>query len=144
MHNKQNEQLMEDMYAAWRAQDLDRVAAAFTDDCTYEDMAMDVIFNGPSEVRGFAEEVYTTMPDFDVNYIKKFATDTHGAGQWIIKATWKGDFEGVECTGKKIEFTGISYYEFFDGKISKAQDCWDYTVMMREFGVLRESLRDLK
>jgi len=143
MHNQQNEQLLENIYAAWRDQDLDRIASLFTDDCTYEDMAMGVVFNGNQEVRAFAEEVYTTMPDFNVTYIKKFATDTHGAGQWLIKATWNGEFEGVDCSGKKIEFTGISYYEFADGKVAKAQDCWDYTAMMQQFGVIRDSLKGL-
>lgn len=144
MHNKDNEQLLDTNYTAWCRKDLDTIANCFTDDSVYEDMAMGVIFHGKEAIRGFANEVFQTMPNFNVSYIKRFATETHGAGQWLISATWNGKFEGVDCTGKKIEFTGLSYYEFKDGKISHTQDCWDFTVMMAEFGVLAEKLRNLK
>ena len=142
--NEKNEKLLDDNYTAWCNHDLEAIANCFADNCVYEDMAMGVNFNGIKEVCGFAQEVFKTMPDFHVAYIKRFATDSHGAGQWVITATWNGEFEGVDCTGKKIQFTGLSYYEFRDGKIAYAQDCWDFSVMMQTFGVLRESLRNLK
>ncbi len=142
--NKKNEKLLDANYAAWCSQSLESIANCFAENCVYEDMAMNVTFNGIKEVCGFAREVFKTMPDFHVAYTKRFATDSHGAGQWVITATWNGPFEGVDCTGKKIQFTGLSYYEFREGKIVYAQDCWDFSVMMQKFGVLRESLRHLK
>jgi len=139
-----NEKLLDANYVAWRDHDADRIATYFTEDATYEDMAMGVVFTGREEIKGFAREVFTTMPNFRVAYTKRFATDTFGAGQWVISATWEGEFEGVDCTGKSIEFTGLSYYSFKDGLIASAQDCWDYTAMMTAFGVLRESLHTLR
>jgi len=141
--SKANEQLLDDMYAAWCAHDPDKVAAFYTDDCVYEDMAMGVVNRGRAELLAFVREVYTTMPDFAVRYQHRFATATEAAGQWVITATWNGPFEGVDRTGHRIEFTGLSLYKFRDGKISHAKDCWDFTVMMRQFGVLRGDLRDL-
>lgn len=138
-----NEQTLDAVYQAWREQDVAKLVSFFTEDCCYEDMAMGVVFNGREQLAEFAREVFKTMPDFNVSYIKRFATDRYGAGQWVITATWNGDFEGVDCTGKKIRFTGLSYYEFADGKIARAQDCWDFSVMMETFGVLRQSLRNL-
>lgn len=139
-----NEKLMDDMYAAWRAHDVEGVAGHFTDDCVYEDMAMGVVNRGKDALRHFVREVYKTMPDFKVVYERRFATETEGAGQWVITATWNGPFEGVDRTGSKIRFTGLSLYQFRDGRISYAKDCWDYTVMMKEFGVLRPELKNLR
>jgi predicted ester cyclase len=62
----------------------------------------------------------------------------------VIKATWNGPFEGVDCTGQRIEFTGLSMYQFRSGKIARARDCWDFTVMIRKFGVLPQDLRSLR
>jgi predicted ester cyclase len=62
----------------------------------------------------------------------------------VITATWQGPFEGVDCTGRKITFTGFSMYTFRDGKLASNRDCWDYTAMMRQFGVLAPSLRSLR
>ena len=139
-----NEKLLDDMYVAWRDHDVDRLVGYYSEDCVYEDMAMGVVNRGRDGVRGFAEEVLKTMPDFSVTYESRFANDTEGAGQWVITATWKGEFEGVDCTGKKIRFTGLSLYRFRDGKISSAKDCWDYSVMMKQFGVLRPDLKSLR
>ena len=142
--NELNEKLLDANYKAWCQHDVDKIAGYFTDDSVYEDMAMGVIFNGREQIADFAREVFKTMPDFHVAYTKRFADETFGAGQWVIKATWNGDFEGVDCTGKRIEFTGLSFYRFSDGKICRAQDCWDFSVMMEAFGVLRESLRTIQ
>ncbi len=139
-----NEKILDDMYAAWRAHDIEKVVSYYTDDCIYEDMAMGVVNDGKDQLRHFVREVYGTMPDFKVEYAHRFATETEAAGEWIITATWNGQFEGVDCTGKKIRFTGLSLYKFRDGKISHAKDCWDYTVMMKGFGVLGAALKDLR
>ncbi|QIB67322.1 ester cyclase [Kineobactrum salinum] len=138
------EKLLEDVYAAWRRHDIDGLVSHFTEDCVYEDLAMGATNNGRDGLRQFAEEVLKTMPDFRVEYTRRFATEEFGAGQWVITATWNGDFEGVDCTGKPVKFTGLSYYEFEGDKISKGMDCWDFTVMMKQFGVLRDDLRLLK
>lgn len=143
MNNRENEKLLDDAYSAWCRKDVDALVACFSDDVEYEDMAMQAVMRGKTELTSFAHEVYKTMPDFHVKYTKRFATDTHGAGQWVITATWNGEFEGVDCTGKVVEFTGLSYYRFLNGKITHAQDCWNYAVMMKTFGVLSEDLRAL-
>ena len=138
-----NEKLLDLNYEAWRAHDVNKIVSYFAEDASYEDMAMGVTFHGKEEIASFASEVFSQMPDFHVEYAKRFATERFGAGQWIITATFDGEFEGIDCTGKRIEFTGLSYYSFESGKIATAQDCWDYTAMMQAFGVLRQSLRHL-
>lgn len=143
MENAANVQVLQDIYTAWNTKDQAKLLSCMTEDCVYEDMAMAAVMHGHEGVGAFMTEVYKTMPDFHVEYLKVFASDHHAAGQWLIKATWNGEYEGVDCTGKRIEFTGISYYHFKDGKVARTQDCWDSTQMMLAFGVLPEALRAL-
>jgi predicted ester cyclase len=105
---------------------------------------MGVVMRGKEQLRQFATEVFKTMPNFRVQFPNRFAAQEWGAARWVITANWQGLFEGVDCTGKAIEFTGLSLYGFRDGKLVSNSDCWDYTVMMKAFGVLRESLRILR
>lgn len=142
--NQQNVELIQSMEDAWCDQDIPRLQSLFTEDCVYEDMALGAVNRGKAGIARFAEEVYGTMPDFRVRFVKKFAVDDAGASEWVIEATWRGPFEGRDCTGRKIRFTGLSLYEFRNGKISLARDCWDYTVLIKQFGVLPEALRELK
>lgn len=143
MKNK-NENLLDDVYAAWSAHDLEGIVAHFTEDIVYEDLAMKVVNRGHQALREFIREVFRTMPDFRVRYVTRFASGEQGAGQWIINGTWNGEFEGVDCSGKKVEFTGFSLYRFRSGKICWAADCWDFCQIMESLGVLRESLRQLR
>lgn len=142
--SKAKEALLDNVYAAWRRHDIEDLVSYFSEDCVYEDLAMSAINHGRDGLRQFAKEVLKTMPDFQVEYTRRFATEAFGAGQWRITATWNGDFEGVDCTGKPIEFIGLSYYEFEGEKIKKAMDCWDFTVMMKGLGMLRQDLRLLE
>ena len=139
-----NEMLLDELADAWCAHDIPALLALFTDDCLYEDMAMGVVNRGKEDLRRFAEEVFKTMPDFQVKFPIRFTTPQRGASEWVITATWNGAFEGADCTGQGVEFKGLSMYTFRDGKIASNRDCWDYTVMMRQFGVLSASLRPLR
>ena len=133
--NDCNELLLDKLVGAWSAHDIPALLGLFTEDCVYEDMAMGVVNRGKQDLRHFAEEVFKTMPDFHLQFPRRFATEHSGASEWIITATWNGLFEGVDCTGRKITFTGLSMYTFRDGKLASNRDCWDYTSMMRQFGI---------
>jgi steroid delta-isomerase-like uncharacterized protein len=142
--NAQYEKLLDDMYKAWSDHDVEKVVGYYTDDCVYEDMAMGVVNRGKEALRQFIRDSYKALPDFRVVYTQRFASDSRAAGQWVITGTWNGLFEGVDCTGTKIRFTGLSLYEFRDGLIASVKDCWDFTVVMKALGVLRSDLKSLR
>src|SRR5690606_2378852 len=106
--NAQYEKLLDDMYKAWSDHDVEKVVGYYTDDCVYEDMAMGVVNRGKEALRQFIRDSYKALPDFRVVYTQRFASDSRAAGQWVITGTWNGLFEGVDCTGTKIRFTGLS------------------------------------
>jgi steroid delta-isomerase-like uncharacterized protein len=139
-----NERVLDELVEAWCFHDIPALLNLFTDDCLYEDMAMGVVNRGKAELQHFAEEVFKTMPNFHLKFPQRFATQEYGASEWVITATWAGPFEGVDCSGRNIVFTGLSMYTFRDGKLASNRDCWDYTSMMRQFGVLGASLRSLR
>ena len=143
MQNK-NEKLLERYPALWTAHDIEAVLENFTDDCIYEDLTLGVTNRGKEELRGFANEVYGTMPDFHLSYSDYFATETRGVALWNIKGTWNGELEGIDVTGKKVDFSGVTLFKFIDGKISRNSDYWDYTVQLKQLGVLTKELRDCR
>jgi steroid delta-isomerase-like uncharacterized protein len=139
-----NTVLLDELVDAWNRHDIPSLLSLFTDDCVYEDMALGVINRGKEALSGFAREVFRTMPDFHLSFPRRFATAHEGASDWVITATWNGSFEGADCTGRKIAFTGLSIYTFRDGKLASNRDCWDYASLMRQFGVLAANLRSLR
>ena len=139
-----NEKVLDQLVEAWCSHDIPSLINLFTDDCLYEDMALGVVNRGKAELQHLAQDVFKTMPDFHLKFPRRFATQDSGASEWVISATWAGPFEDVDCSGRKIVFTGLSMYIFRDGKLASNRDCWDYTSLMRQFGVLGASLRSLR
>ena len=139
-----NEKLLERYPALWTAHDIEAVLENFTDDCIYEDLTLGVINRGKEDLRSFANEVYGTMPDFHLSYSDYFATETRGVAIWNIKGTWNGELEGVDVTGKKVDYSGVTLFKFRDGQICHNSDYWDYTVQLKQLGVLTKELRDCR
>lgn len=138
-----DETIFDRLEAAWSDKDIDALVDLFTEDCTYQDMALGALHKGHAGVREFAEGVFTTMPDFSLTFPVRLVTPERGSSHWVIKAHWNGPFEGVDRTGHAIEFTGLSSYRFRDGRIVENIDCWDYVAMIRAFGVVPADLKAL-
>jgi steroid delta-isomerase-like uncharacterized protein len=139
-----NEKLLAEYPAVWSAHDIDKVQTFFTDDCVYADPTLGVVKHGKKGVVEFAEEVFSMQPDFHLEYSEYFATETKGAAVWTITNTWNGEFHGIDVTGKKVNFTGTTIFEFKNGKISKNTDYWDLTPLMLQLGVMTTDLRACK
>lgn len=138
-----SETIFDELEHAWSTKDIAALTALFTPDCVYEDMALGARHEGHAGVKEFALAVFETMPDFHLQFPVRLVTPTRGASHWIISAHWNGPFEGVDRTGHPITFTGLSSYEFRDGKILRNIDCWDSMVMIKAFGVLPAALAGL-
>lgn len=136
-----NEKLLAEYPAAWSAHDIEKIKSFFIDDCVYEDPTLGVKKKGKEGLLEFIDEILTMQPDFRLEYQHYFATDTHGAAVWTISNTWNGHFHGVDCTGKRVHFSGVTLFEFNNGKISRNTDYWDLIPLLVQLGVLTEDLR---
>lgn len=123
--------LFDTLSSAWNSQNLDALCSLFTPDCTYIDLAFGVTSHGHAGLRDFARHVYSTLPNFDVQFPVRFRAGTQAASEWIITGTWKGDFEGADCTGRATRFTGLARYELVGDKIHLNIDCWDFLALAK-------------
>ena len=82
-------------------------------------------------------------PDFQLRYLSAFATEQRGAAEWIIDASFEGEFEAVQVVRTPVSFRGATLFEFRDGCISRNTDFWDYADWMRQLGIvtLRSTLK---
>jgi predicted ester cyclase len=123
--------LFDALSSAWNSQNLDALCALFTPDCTYIDMAFGVTQRGHTGLRDFARHVYSTLPNFHLQFPVRFWSGNQAASEWIITGTWSGDFEGADCSGRATHFTGLSRYELVDNKIRLNVDCWDFLALAK-------------
>lgn len=128
--------LLERHYAAWTAGDIEGVVACYTDDCEFEDLAMEAKFDGKEGVRNFATLVNAAIPDF--RWIPKhFSVDgSRCSAEWQMYGTQSGDLPGIPGTGKTFDVRGLSALEIKDGKIHRNRDYWSLATYMRQLGLM--------
>lgn len=79
--------LFDALSSAWNSQNLDALCALFTPDCTYIDLAFNVTSRGHAGLRDFARHVYSTLPNFYLQFPVRFAAGNQAASEWIITST---------------------------------------------------------
>jgi len=127
-HPKEIEQL----FAAWNSHDPDKVAASFTDDAVYEDVAAGHISRGRTEVRKWAEGGFAVIENFKIEVVSSSIHNKRGVAEWV----WSGTDKGLFKTGKKFSVRGVSVFEVRRGKISHYKEFYDVATIMKQVGVL--------
>jgi steroid delta-isomerase-like uncharacterized protein len=127
---------LEEWAAAWSAQDRDRLAAIFTDDCVYEDETMGVLTRGKAELKAFADGIFAAIPDFAVELSSRFTAGSWAAMEWIMSGTHRGDLPGLPATGKPFALRGASILELSSGRLARCTDYWDMESLLRQIGAM--------
>jgi steroid delta-isomerase-like uncharacterized protein len=81
------------------------------------------------------EATYAGLPDFHVVLEDQFATDDRVVCRWTASGTHKGDLFGIPGTGKQIEYSGMSLWEFDNGKARRGWLFSDVSTLMAQLGL---------
>lgn len=123
--------------AAWNAHDADRVVAYFTDDATYEDVAMGQVNTGKDQIREFAAAMFRSMPDMNVELVSLCSAGDWVASEWVMTGTQTEDsILGVPATGKPFRIRGASVGEIAEDKIKRISDYWNLASLLQQLGLL--------
>ncbi len=98
---------------AWDTGNTDTLDAITADN--FQRTAPDQDADGLDELKGLIAEVHRVYPDFRITNDASAAGPDGGFVQWTVTGTDSGS-EGA--TGNSLKVTGISRYQFVDGKIA--------------------------
>ena len=121
-----NERLIVDWARLMSAHELGALLQLFTDD------AVSSVNRGREAIHTFAAHFVQAFPDVTVELSSTFATPTHGAAEWVIRGTQRGDLPNIPAQGKRMEVRGASIMEFAEGKVRRVSDYWDRTVFVAQ------------
>lgn len=126
---------------AWNSHQPDRLLALMTEDIVYDDSAWPRTMRGHADVREFLAHTWRALPDLRFQlregpYIHP--TDPKAAFWWDGDGTHTGPLDppGLAATGKRIEFDGVDFHEYRDGKVARLRIAFDMAGIMRRLGVL--------
>jgi len=101
---------------------------------------IEVVQPGAEPVVGIAaycamvEHAYLALPDFHVDLVDQFATDDRVVCRWRVSGTPSAESFGFPATGKRIEYEGMSIWNFEDGKARRGWIYSDLPSIMAQLG----------
>ncbi len=90
---------------------------------------------GIDAFRTSLEASFCAFPDFHVVLDDRFATDDRLVCRWRQTGTHEGEFFGIPATGKQIEVTGLSLWEFDHDKARRGWAMLEVASLMRQLGL---------
>jgi steroid delta-isomerase-like uncharacterized protein len=81
-------------------------------------------------------ELLGAFPDFHEGIEELIAEDDKVVGLYTETATMKGNFMGMEATGKQYTIPAVEIYRLANGKIVEAWFVRPYTSMFQQLGLM--------
>jgi steroid delta-isomerase-like uncharacterized protein len=120
---------------AWNSHESAQVAALFTPDGTYEDLAFGLTSHGTEEITRFADGFFTAAPDLHIDLVAGFGNDDWAAAEWVFSGTDTGGVAGSP-TGKRFEVRGATIFEVHDGKARRDTDYYNASTVLEQLGLV--------
>jgi len=136
--------LIRSIQKSWSSSDPEMFVQLFTEDGVFEDKTYNIRAEGHAQLRAHAWRVQKHNVDLTVDILTCDATSKTGVAEWRLSHTFRGNFDGVDCTGVPITLHGLSLYQFSEGRIARAADYWNYMEIIRCVGVIPRELRGLR
>lgn len=113
-------------YNRQRAEVIDEMMAP---DCLVEVEGSDQPL-GPNEFRHYLRAFLMAVPDINVETMWVVTEGTRSVQAWRARGTHLGPGLGIPPTGRKLDFTGLTSYEFRERSIIHGADRWNRGEML--------------
>ncbi len=89
---------------------------------------------GKDGMRQYARALHGAFPDLRFDLIDVYGSGEMVTATWIASGTHRGEFRGLESTGRRIELHGCTVSRFRDGRIARQHSYWDMGTLRRQLG----------
>jgi predicted ester cyclase len=91
---------------------------------------------GPEELKQTLAMFREGFPDLTSEILNSCSAGDMAAVHWVSRGTHEGEFMNIEPTGAQIEFEGMEFVRFEDGKIVESHVVWDALGVLGQLGVV--------
>lgn len=110
-------------FAAWNRHDPVGVARHVADNCVFEDVAMNQIVRGPSEMAEFVAGATASSSDLHFEMCSLLSSGDSYLCEWVMSGTNDGPLRGMPATGRRFSVRGVSVGRLDrDGRIVENRD----------------------
>jgi steroid delta-isomerase-like uncharacterized protein len=93
---------------------------------------------GRLAIRGTYAALFAVFPDWQIKFDPPIADGQRVAVAFSVTATHQGDLMGLEGTGRRCSFDGVSLFDLSpDLLVTSERRFYDFTGLLAQLGVLR-------
>jgi steroid delta-isomerase-like uncharacterized protein len=93
---------------------------------------------GRLAIRGTYESLFAIFPDWQIGFDAPIADGRRMAVAFSVSATHRGNFMGIDGTGRRCSFDGVSLFELSpELLIASERRFYDFTGLLAQLGILR-------
>jgi steroid delta-isomerase-like uncharacterized protein len=125
--------------AEWEAQPLEAapIAAAYTEDAVYEEVATGVSLSSREEIEGYLTGFFAAFCDGRADVEMAFATGDQAAATWTFTGRYTNQLPGFPPPGgQAVMFRGASILELREGMIDRETQYWDVYGILAQLGAV--------
>ncbi len=78
----------------------------------------------------------SAFPDSQIAVERCVAEGDTVVARWILTGTHQGEFQGIPPTGRRVEFSGIEFNRFVNGKLVEHRCNFDNIAMLQQIGAI--------
>jgi len=120
MPEAENRRLVEELYDALNAHDLERLAKLYDDSYLLECDSFPTPIRGPEGAKRTTATYLTAFPDLQFEIQQMIATGDHVVTRWRATGTNNGEFNGNPPTGRRVCINGCSVSQIRNGRMVKS------------------------
>jgi steroid delta-isomerase-like uncharacterized protein len=117
-----NREVVNNHMRAWSSGDVEGIVACFTEECVFQDLALQATFEGHAGLREFAAAVYAATPDFPWTPTGMVAAGDSVCTEWRFTLTQTGDFPGIPLPASPPRSPASPWTSSRAGKIHRHRD----------------------
>ena len=124
--------LIQALYDAYNAHDLDAIAALHREDATHVDVAAGRPKEGRSDIIAGLATFFDAFPD--AHWAADAVADNgrQAFGRYLLTGTLHKDLWSFTARAQQVELPGVHVFEYADGLITGSQDYWDAGTFRRQ------------
>lgn len=115
--SEENKQLVREYLNAFNDRDRETVTELLADDAVEHGIHEEL--HGPDEIFDFLDAHFRAFPDYSGSADAVVAEDDVVAVRYTVSGTHTGEYQDVEPTGHKTEWTGMAMYRVEDGEVAE-------------------------
>ena len=134
MSESENRELVEALYDALNAHDLDRFAKLHDDSYVLESDSFPGPIRGPGGAKRNTAVYLKAFPDLHFDIQQMIASGDYVVTRWRATGTNDGELNGMPATGGRACINGCSVSEIRNGRIIKTTMYFDQLTLLRPLG----------